>query len=92
MNISPHIYCLSFTIIFVIILLYIIQSYEMFIELKKSLVLNRKIGIHEHHHNPEKAFKILESNFSKVYDFINKLDEKYPDHEDVQRLVRRMEN
>lgn len=92
MNISPHIYCLSFTIIFVIILLYIIQSYEMFIELKKSLVLNRKIGIQENHHNPEKAFKILESNFSKVYDFINKLDEKYPDHEDVQRLVRRMEN
>jgi hypothetical protein len=91
-EISPHIYCLSFTIIFIIILLYIIQSYEKFLELRKSTVLNKNIGVQEKLPDSEKAFKIIESNFDKVYKFVNKLDNKHPDNEDVQRLVRRMDN
>lgn len=91
-EISPHVYCLAFTMIFVIILLFIIQSYEKFLEFKKSALLNMKIGIQETHSNPDRAFKLLETNFSKVYKFINNLDSKYPDNEDIQRLVRRMDN
>ena len=91
-EISPHVYCISFTIFFVLILLYIIQSHERFLEMKRSEILDMNIGIQETHVEPEKAFKLLESNFSKVYKFINDLDNKYPDDEDVQRLVRRMDN
>lgn len=91
-EISPHIYCISFTMFFVIILLYIIQSHEKFLEMKRSSVLDMNIGIQETHPEPDKAFELLESNFSRVYNFVNELDKKYADNEDVQRLVRRMDN
>jgi hypothetical protein len=91
-EISPHVYCISFTMFFVIILLFIIQSYEKFIEMRRSELLNMEIGIQETHTEADKAFQLLESNFNKVYNFINQLDSKYPDDEDVQRLVRRMDN
>ena len=72
--------------------LYIIQSYVAFLEFQNSTLLGQQIGIQEHLPESDKAFKIIESNFDKVYKFVNKLDEKYPDNEDVQRLVRRMDN
>ena len=89
---DKYIYCVAFIIVLVILVLYIIQSYEAFLEFQNSTLLGQQIGIQETLPNPSKAFKIIESNFDKVYKFVNKLDEKYPDNEDVQRLVRRMDN
>ena len=91
-HISPHIYCISFTIMFIILLLYILQSYEHFLEYKQSSILNRDIGIQESLPKSDEAFKILETNFAKVYEFINKLEKKHPNNEDVKRFVRRMDN
>jgi len=95
-EISPHIYCISFSITFIVIVSclvsYLNQSYEHFLEFKQSSLLNREIGIQEKMPKSDEAFKILETNFTKVYEFINKLEKKHPNHEDVKRFVRRMDN
>ena len=89
---DKYIYCVAFIIVLVILVLYIIQSYEAFLEFQNSTLLGQQIGIQETLPEPDRAFRIIESNFDKVYKFVNKLDENHPDNEDVQRLVRRMDN
>lgn len=92
MEVNKYIYCVAFIIVLVILVLYIIQSYEAFLEFQNSTLLGQQIGIQETLPEPDRAFRIIESNFDKVYKFVNKLDEKHSDNEDVKRLVRRMDN
>lgn len=92
MEVNSNIYCLAFVIVLILLLLYTLQSYEAFLEFRNSTLLNQEIGIQETLPDSDRAFRIIESNFDKVYKFVNKLDEKHPDNEDVKRLVRRMDN
>lgn len=86
MKITPIILCGICIVLFIIVIVIIVKSNELFIQYKVASSNNKKYGYQEVFQNTSEAVEIMANLHNKMIKFVKDLKKKYPSDERVKRL------
>ena len=86
MKITPIIFYGISIVLFIIVIVIILKSNELFIQYKVASSNNRKYGYQEVFKNTSEAVEIMANLHNKMINFVKDLKKKYPTDERVKRL------
>lgn len=86
MKLTPELIYLYCFILFLILIVIIIKSNELFIQYKVASSNNKKYGYQEVFQNTDEAIEIMAKLHTNMLKFVKDLKKKYPDDDRIKRL------